>query len=1004
MKKFLLILTGAFIGTFSHLYAQKISVSGIVSDMEGAPIAGVNIIEKGTSNGAVTDTNGKYLIAVSTEESILVFSFIGFFEQEVIVGDKRQINTVLSEEAIEIEEVVVVGYGTQKKASVVGAISTVNVEDLQKTGVTNLTQALGGRISGVVTKVTGGRPGEDNAQIFIRGRASYNSGANAPLVLVDGVERDFSQIDPEDIESFSVLKDASATAVFGVRGANGVILITTRRGTTAKPSIDLRASFSTNTPTRLPKKLRSYDFARLKNEALNNVGQLSEYSTYDLDMYRTGESPYTHPDNDYFSDMLRNHAMKQQYNLVVRGGTPFVHYYVSANYLHEGGIYKTFDNDDYDTNVFFKRYGLRSNLDFHITRSTVLVVDLSGRLEERHNNGYGDGLYGSLVRTPPNYFNYVNPNGTLGGNLNLVNPRAALSHWGYDHSKRNVFETVIKLTQNLNMITPGLSVRGMFGYVSAMRSRRDVNQKPELWKYTKDGRYEIVQQEEFITIDVSADNQGPFQRNITMEAAMDYNRKFGHHSVTGLLAFNRLQTYYNANLPGGYVNYVGRITYGYKNKYLAEINAGYNGSMQFSKEKRFSLFPAFSAGWVISEENFWKNSIHAVNYVKLRGAYGQVGNDQIGSSKYLYEQLYPLLTSNRPTFGVTQQAVNRIYEGKEGSSEVGWERAEKYNAGIDIRLLKNKLSVSLDVFQEVRRDILDYDRSIPVLYGMLDAADGNKGFPPQNIGKVRNRGYEAEAGYNSRRGDFNYYARGNISFARNEILEIGETPVTYSWNSQKGKPINQRFGLIADGFYEDAADIADHPSGYSSNLKPGDLKYRDVNKDGITDSYDVYPVGKTQLPEYIFGLTLGGDWKGIDLQIFLQGAANSDIYVNGYGYWEFTNEGGVMEHHLGRWTPATKATATYPSLSPAKSDQNHRFSSFWLKKGDYLRLKNVQLGYSLPKKWINKINFSGMRIYISGTNILTFSEFKEYDPESNDGANTTYPPMKQYSLGVNLKF
>lgn len=633
MKKILLALIVIIAeGVFFSLCAQSFTITGSVVDMNGETMPGVNIVEQGAANnGAISDVNGNFKITVASSKSVLIFSFIGYENQKITVGRQRNLNVTMLESGVNLEEVVVVGYGSQKKASVVGAISTADAKELQSTGTTNLTQAIGGRIAGVISRSPGGRPGEDDASVYIRGIASYNSGTSSPLVLVDGIERDYSQIDPEDIETFSVLKDASATAVFGVRGANGVILITTKRGETSKPVVDLRASFTMNTPINLPEKLGSYDFARLKNEALMNVGEVPEYSAYDLEMYRTGASPYTHPDNDYISDLLKDVTTKQQYNLTVRGGTPFVRYYVSANYVHEKGIYETFDNNDYDSNVYFKRYGMRTNLDFNVTKTTIFGVDLSGRLEERHDNDAGTDLYQSMVRLPPNFLNYVNPDGSYGGKLNAVNPYAALSKYGYNHSKRNVFEAVVKLNQKLDFITKGLSARAMFGFVSNMASRRDITERPELWEYSTDGQYTIVNEETPLRVDTSA---GPHRRNITTEFAVNYDRKFGSHAITGLLAFNQLAQYRDEQLPTGYINYVGRITYGYKSKYLAEFNAGYNGSVQFAEGKRYGFFPAFSLGWVVSEEGFWNKKSKIFNYMKIRGAYGEVGNDKIGSDKY----------------------------------------------------------------------------------------------------------------------------------------------------------------------------------------------------------------------------------------------------------------------------------------------------------------------------------------------------------------------------------
>lgn len=1004
MKKYIWILVIALIHGFcTEAYAQGTTVSGRISDKNGQGLVGVAVIESGTNRAAVSDKDGNYRINVSGDAARLEFRMLGYLPQQIAVGRRTVVDIVLEEESLNINEVVVVGYGTQKKATVVGSISTAEGSVIQKTGTTNLTQAIGGRVSGVFTRTPGGRPGEDNANVFIRGLASYNGGANTPLVLVDGVEREYAQIDPEDIENFSVLKDASATAVFGVRGANGVILITTKRGLTSKPEVSFRASFTASTPTRLPRKLGSFDYARLRNEALMNVGMDPEYSSYDLETFRTRRSPYTHPDNDYINDMLKDAAFKQQYSLVVRGGSSFMRYYVSAGYADDDGIYKNFNNGKYDTNVYFRRYALRANLDFNVTKTTTVGVDLAGRLEERHNNGAGDELFQHLVRTPPDYFNYVNPDGSIGGHLNLVNPYMALSRCGYYHSKTNKFESVIRLNQQFDFITKGLSARAMFSYISSMRSRRDLYERPATYYYTKEGVYELVREEESIRINTGSGN-GPFRRDFVVEAALNYNRSFGDHTLTGLLAYNRQEIQSDASLPIGYVNYVGRVTYSYKNRYLAEFNGGYNGSMQFSKDKRYGFFPAVSAGWVVSEEGFWGESAKTVSYMKLRASYGQVGNDRIGSNKYYYLQTYPQLGSNRISFGETNNPENRIYEGKEGNTEVGWERANKLNVGVDLKFFENKLSFTGDFFHERRTGILDYDATISYIYGMLAPNDGSKGFPPANIGEVVNRGFEVDLGYVNRINEFRYYLRGNFSFARNKVVKRGETPVTYPWHSTIGRPIGQRFGLICDGFYNTEEEIDALPSGFTERPKLGDLKYRDINGDGKTDNYDVMPVGRTQVPEIMYGFTLGGSWRSIDFELFFQGAANSDIYVNGYGYWEFQGISGAMRHHLGRWTPENREHATYPSLSPATSEQNHRFSTFWLKDGSYLRLKNVQIGYTLPQRISRKIGMSNLRFYVTATNLFTFSRFKEYDPESNDGDGSAYPVMKYFGGGVSLKF
>ena len=363
-----------------------------------------------------------------------------------------------------------------------------------------------------------------------------------------------------------------------------------------------------------------------------------------------------------------------------------------------------------------------------------------------------------------------------------------------------------------------------------------------------------------------------------------------------------------------------------------------------------------------------------------------------------------MYTTDRASFGENNNPENRILEGTEGNSEVTWERSRKLNVGFDAKFFKKKLSITMDFFREHRVDILDYDRTVSLIYGMLDADNGTKGFPPENLGEVVNRGLELEIGWDHKVGIVNYYAKGTLSFARNEIRKIGETPVTYAWSSKVGRPVGQRYGLICDGFYNSQEEIEALPSGFTSNLKLGDLKYRDMNGDGVTDQYDIVPIGKTQLPELFYGITLGAECKGVDVSVFFQGAAMCDIYVNGYGYWEFTSQSSVMEHHLGRWTEDNKANATYPSLSPAKSEQNHRLSTFWLKDASYLRLKNAQIGYTFPAKWTKKAKINALRIYVGGSNLLTFSPFKTYDPEASDGDGSRYPLMRQFNAGVNIKF
>ena len=1026
MKKILILIIFICI-TLPQLFAQGKTITGKVSDANGEGVIGATVQEKGTVNATITDVNGSFKIKLTGANSKLLISFIGFTTKEVTVGNQTDLRVKMEVNVTQVDEVVIVGYGTQKKASVVGAISTVKATELKQSSTPNLSNAIAGRVAGVITVMGSGKPGSDDAQIFVRGQATTNS--TSPLVLVDGLERDWQEMDPADIETFSVLKDASATAVYGVRGANGVILITTKRGEKGKPVLSISVQNAIQQPIRTPQYLGSYDFATLTNEALRNDGKPEEYTASDLLHYQLKDSPYTHPDNDYYKDFVKSASMQQIVNLNASGGTDYLNYFISANYLRQEGLYKDFANTKYNTNTNYNRYNFRSNLDFKVNKTLKISVDLTGRLEIRRQPNFDADLFDKIRRLPPNYENYINPNGTLGGRSDETRlaPYALLSNFGNRQRNNNVLEGSFKIDQSLDVITKGLSFRTMFGFNSGFESRRDIYEKPELWEYTKFGQYVLNKSREDISISTG---KGPAQRRISIEGSFNYDRTFGEHALTGMLLYQQSQYYYEANVPTGYLGWVGRATYAYKSRYLVEFNAGYNGSNQFSAAHRYGFFPAGSLGWVASEEPFWKNNIKVINYLKIRGSYGEIGNDKIGNFSYIYKQKYNYAPDSdgwKVLWGEPSGVSERgLIEGQPGNSNVTWERAKKSNIGFDAKLFDSKLSATVDVFYEKRTDILAIPYTVPLVFGMNNPQGSTRtdgqGLPPENIGQVTNKGIDMELGYNNHVGTFNYFIKGNFTFARNVIDKISEEGKRYEWQKREGKQIGQYFGLTDIGlfqvtdFNQDASGGLILTGGFPT-LKdgvpvpsfgvvyPGDCKYQDLNKDGIIDNYDIGAIGKSNVPEYIYGITVGGSFKNFDLNVLFQGAGGSSRDFVEDAIWEFNQGGKVMVQHLGRYNPSdpsTWATATYPLLHSASNTNNQQSTTRWLFSGNYLRVKNIEIGYNIPKALLARCRISTVRVFANGTNLFTWDRMMNWDPETRSNNGSAYPQLRTWNFGVKV--
>ena len=1022
----LLMLVLILIGT--SVFAQTKQVTGVVKDATGETVIGASVVEKGTTNGVITDFDGVFKLTVS-ENAVLQISYIGYQTQEVKVAGKTTLDITLREDTEMLEEVVVVGYGAQKKESVIGAISQVTSKDLLSTPSANISQAISGKITGVITSQTSGAPGADDAQIYIRGRATF-AGDAQPLVLVDGVERSFSQIAPDDIETISVLKDASATAVYGVRGANGVMLITTKRGKEQKPVVSLTANWQIQSPTRKDTYLDSYQSVMLLEEALANDGLPSQFSADDIEMYRrsvagelSGRDAMLYPNVDWYDQVLSNTAPAQRYNVSVTGGTKRMRYYASGEFYDQKSIVKNLSNDQFGntSSPGFRRYSFRANTDFFLTTDLTFSVNFGTRFEERRGPNTNDSapnyseIFYELNHTPGWLFpvSYSIPNGestrTLyaGTSQYQNNIVARLTEAGYYKSTNVVNETNFIVDYKMDWLTEGLSVKGMLSFDYENLHRNNYTRNFATYELNDYANYESLTAYNKFNTDTELTHGSEFTSiyKLYMEAQVNYARKFGKHDVTAMALYMQNDYRSKADLAKRYQGLVGRVTYAWDDRYLAEFNAGYNGSENFMKGKRFGFFPAFSIGWRLSNEPFMQKYSDWLNNLKIRASYGQVGNDvyQVNGvqQRFLYEQKWSQIT-NDYYFGTTGQTG--IYDAQYPNYGVTWERAHKYNVGIEFGFFNGMLTGNVDVFYEKRNDILTTYLTRPEWVGVVMAA--------ANLGKTKNQGYEIELKHSNHIGsDFHYTIGFNFSHARNEILSMDEPDIKTDYRKREGHPINQYFGLICDGYVTQAdLDSGNLPdSRFSSDVKVGDLKYRDMNQDGFIDDRDETFIGYSDIPENMYALNLSANYKNWGFSVMFQGVDHVSRYYDAEAMFAFINGGKVKEHHLERWNPAESeaynlAHAKYPLLHYNDyGDHNQRQNSYFLKNGAFLRLKNIELSYTLPERWSHKVGMSDCRLYINANNLVTWDHLDGLtDPESN-GSNR-FPIMKTVNFGVNIKF
>lgn len=1017
------------VGVTSVQNQQTQSFSGKVTDSSGAPLPGVTIVIKGSTTGTVTNADGEYSLSDVSSDHVLVFSFVGMKTLEIPVAGKTSLNVVMAEDAIGIEEVVAVAYGTQTKTTITGSISSVKSDEITKAPTATVGNALTGKIPGLQTIQRSGQPGDDAPDIFLRGVASLSTGRSSPIFVLDGIIQSGSgsimQLDPHTIESISVLKDASATAVYGVQGANGAIVVETKRGKKGPAKISLNTSAGLQVPTYIPEFANSYETALAYNEAQLNDGVSADrlrFSDEAIEAFRTGSDPLIYPDMDWVDYMTKPSAFQSRSNINITGGTEDVRYFIAGGYLKQDGFFKTYETD-YDFNPTYDRFNFRSNIDVDVAEKTTVSLTAGGRLDYK-TTIRNPNLWYQIYRSPPYSGAGLvdgkvidSGKGTNGSNKYIPGFTEDIFRRvygsGYDNNSQNVLNLDLSVQQKLDAITKGLEVqvKGAYNIYSTRKRQRSSSVAMYNPYYRTDldptapGDSTIVFQKVGSDDILNYSESYSRDRDWYMEARLNYGRDFGLHKIKGLLMYNQSKNYYPGELTGiprGLVGMLSRINYNYNNQYLFEFSMGYNGSENFARERRFGFFPAVSAGWILTKEKFMPD-LPFLDFLKLRGSYGIVGNDS-GIGRFLYLPDQYDASSGGYNFGIeVPQNKPGASEGRVGNSRVTWEQAEKQNYGIDIRLFKNKLEMAFDYFHEYRSNILTTLNTIPA-YITVD-------LPAVNIGEVKNSGYEIQVNWKHQTGDFFYSLGGNMSFAHNEIQFMDEVAQPEPYMQRTGQPVGQPFGYVFDGYYTEAdlapdADIPTPPY----NAEPGDLKYKDLNGDGVVNSNDQKAIGYPEYPEYTFGANLGIRYKSIDLSMQWAGATNvSRVLVSAPFRVPFGGGGqlNIIKYQWDeRWTPEKGQDAGYPRLSlKARGRRQSYNSDYWMRDASYVRLKNAEIGYSFNGSFLENIGLSRMRIYLSGYNLFTFSSLDIIDPEQSGKSNQAkYPLMKVYNLGVNVDF
>jgi TonB-linked SusC/RagA family outer membrane protein len=1037
-RRLLHIYSFLFLLTFGapQVFAQdnEIVVKGMVRDDVEAK-AGITVTVKAANRNAVqTDANGNYMIKAPSNGT-LVFSGVGYRSQEVDVRGETVINITLEKDAAELQGVAVVAYGQQKKKNVVGAVSSVAVKDLKVATPRSLNNALAGRVSGVLAVQRSGEPGNDDAQFWIRGVSTFGAGSN-PLVIVDGVERPLNNIEPEDIESFSVLKDAAATAVYGIRGANGVIVVNTKRGANNKPVINFKYEHITKGATRWPEFLGAPEFMELYNEAelaTNPNRAAPRFSQDQIDKTRSGADPYLYPNVNWMDLMVNKAAPSDRATMNISGGNQGAKYYISGSYLTENGLWREDNLNAYNTNTKLKRYNFRANTDVKVNKSTDVALGLGGYLVTVNYPGTSsDQLWNRIWTTNPIVFapyypNPENPEEKFFGSAvdrNIRNPYHDLVNRGFQTTWNSAIQSDVTLKHNLSYLVPGLRLRGMFSFDTY--NYNNINRTRD-WGTSyqvsgRDAQGNLVFTSRPGQQDLNFSKAAGGNRRVYSQFDLTYEKNMGDHSLNALLLYNQ-QDYVNgdatnniASLPFRYQGFVGRASYGFKNRYFAEVSAGYNGSENFEKGSRFGLFPAVALGWVVSDEAFFQNLIPrtAVEFLKFRGSLGEKGNDQIGGRRFAY---LTTVGGGNGGWSFGQDFNNNI--GGRGEDQWGndltWEREVEVNVGLETRFLRG-FTLQADFFNRHRRNIFVQRSSLPLTFGVTSTPWGN-------IGEMKNKGFDASLEYRKKiTSALDIAFRGNITYAKNEIIENDQPDYLYLYQNRKGKRLNQPFGLVATGLYAetDFIDVERNvlspalPAPSYGVVRPGDIKYRDINGDGVINVNDEVAIGDPADPALIYGFGMSIGFKNFDISAFFQGAGMMDYMLSGQGWTPFLD--GINTNLLtvvqDRWTPENSkvdgSQPLFPRLSVGANQNNTRNSTWWQRDADYLRLKTAEIGYTVPNRITSRWKIGGIRVYASGLNLLTWSDFDFWDPELGNGltggTGAKYPIQRTFNFGVNVNF
>ena len=999
---------------------QMQTVTGLITDVKGAPLQGVTVRVKDQSQyRTATDVNGRFILEVPAN-STLTFSLTGYLLAEhAISANQQNISIVLEEDNKGIEEVVVVGYGTQKKESNVGSQATIKRQEL-KVPVANLSTAIAGRLAGVVATQRSGGPGSGGADLFVRGVATFASSPQGPLLVVDGVpDRDINNIDPEDIESFTILKDATATAVYGTRGANGVILINTRKGKSGKPTIAAEYQEGVTGFTYLPKFLDGPSFMELFNEGLTMRGKPAHYSEEIIAKHRSGEDPDLYPNVDWYDALFKDFAGNRRANVNITGGADVAQYYISLGYYGETGQFKTEDIDSYNSALKYDRFNFTSNLGVNVFKNTKLDFGINGYLTNYNRPARGRDAIFSLASqaaphiTPIQYSNGLWPmvKGTT------ENPYKAMTQSGIANTYNNVVRSNLRLTQDLGMVTEGLKATGMFAF--DVNLENILTRSRNLPSYFAEGRdaegnLRMVNTETG-TSDLSFGLTRYTGRRLYTEASLNYNRSFGVHNVSGLVLFNQSDFSdggsgvgsYTAAIPYRQRNLVGRATYGYDRKYLFETNFSYSGSDNFTPNNRYGLFSSVGLGWVVSNEKFFESLNNSISHFKLRYSYGSSGNASLNDAnlRFLYLTRYGQEGSGY-NFGLpgSQRGYSGYMESLIGG-EVTWETSYRHNLGLELNLFKNELQFIAEIFQENRKGILMRGLDIPYASGFTS---GN--VPYRNMGETKNRGIDLTLEYNKQMRNGFFMARGTMNYNSNKVVRDNLPPWAYPYLDREGHRISQRFGYIAQGLFKTDDEIA-NAAVQAGDVRVGDIRYKDLNGDGIINSNDQTAIGIGNTPLLTYGLTLGGGYKGFDLSLFFQGVGLVDgNYSSGFAVTPFSQGstyGNMYEYVLDRWDPNNPDKETlYPRLSTNESiTTNYYTSTWWIKRADYLRLKQAEIGYNFTDKaFLNRMKISKLRLYVNGTNLFTVSPWEFWDPEIGDGRGVVYPNTRVFNVGLRINF